>query len=53
MKVFARVIPIVPLLYCPISIGEGDSASQGYRLVLLQNVTDQIHHMLTSGAHVP
>ena len=33
----------------PIYIGAGDSGSQGYRPDLLQNVTDQGHHMLTSG----
>ena len=36
----------------PIHIGAGDSASQGYRFDLLQDVADQIRHMRTSGAHV-
>ena len=51
--------PVEPLLYCPLAsaepiyIGAGESASEGYRLDLLQDVPDQGHHMLTSGAHVP
>ena len=50
---------VVPLLYCPVAsaepihIGAGDSASQGYRFDLLQDVADQGPHMLTRGAHVP
>ena len=49
----------MPLVYCPVAsaapiyIGAGDSASQGYRPDLLQDVPDQGHHVLTSGAHVP
>ena len=46
----------MPLLYCPttsaepIHIGAGDSASQGNRFDLLQDVADQIRHRLTSEA---
>ena len=49
---------VVPLLYCPVAsaepihIGAGDSASDGYQPDLIQDVPDQGHHMLTSGAHV-
>ena len=47
---------VVPLLHCPVAsadpihFGAGDSASQEYRFDLLQDVADQGHHMLTSGA---
>ena len=51
--------PVEPLLYCPLAsaepiyTGAGESASEGYRPDLLQDVPDQGHHMLTSRAHVP
>ena len=51
--------PVEPLLYCPLAsaepiyIGAGESASEGHRPDLLQDVPDQGHHMLTSRAHVP
>ena len=37
----------------PTHSGAGDSASQGYRFDLLQDVADLGHHILTIGAHVP
>ena len=35
-----------------IYIGTGDSASQGYRVDLLQDVADKGYRMLTNGAHI-
>ena len=32
---------------------DADTATQGYRFHLLQDVTDQVRYMLTSVAHVP
>ena len=49
---------VVLLLFCPMAseepiyIGAGDSASQGYRFDLLQDVADQSHRMLPNTAHV-
>ena len=37
----------------PIHIDAGGSANQGYRFDMLQDVADQVHYMLASGAHVP
>ena len=48
-----------PLLHCPLAsagpiyIGAGDSASQGYRPDLLQDVAEQVRYMLASGTHGP
>ena len=59
MNVVAHAIPCraSSLLPCGVSganlFGAGDSASQGYRLDLLQDIADQGHHMLTNGAHIP
>ena len=45
-------ILVVPLLYRsmapaePNHFGAGNMATQGYRFLLLQDVTDQVHHML-------
>ena len=33
--------------------GAGNLATQGYRFHPLQDVTDQVHNILSSGAHVP
>ena len=49
----------MPLLYSPVASGESiligsrESASEGYRLDLFQDVPSQYYHMLTGGAHVP
>ena len=49
---------VVPLLYCPVAsaepihIGAGDSAREGSRPDLFQDVPDQGHHMLTGRARV-
>ena len=50
---------VVPLLHSPVASAEPihidarDSASEGYRPDLFQDVPDQGHHVLTSRAHVP
>ena len=49
---------VLPLLYCPMApampvfIGTGGPTSEGLWYDLSQDVPDQSHHMLTSGAHV-
>ena len=50
--------PVTSFLYCPmasaepIHIGARDAANQGCRFDLLHDVSEQSHHVLTSGAHV-
>ena len=58
LNVVARVVTYRTSALCPlasaepISVGAGESASEGYRPDLLQDVLDQGHHVLISGAHV-
>ena len=58
MNVVARVrishmnVIILVIPHCASSL-PGNLGTQGYRFHLLQDVTDQVCDMLTSGDHVP